>query len=34
LMRTFMDEVTYNESGNEVLMIKRRESPEMANGSQ
>jgi CheY-like chemotaxis protein len=25
LMRTFMDEVTYNESGNEVLMVKRRE---------
>jgi CheY-like chemotaxis protein len=25
LMRTFMDEVTFNETGNEVTMIKRRE---------
>ncbi|HVX14323.1 MAG TPA: response regulator [Pirellulales bacterium] len=25
LMRTFMDEVTYNDTGNEVLMIKRKE---------
>jgi CheY-like chemotaxis protein/anti-sigma regulatory factor (Ser/Thr protein kinase) len=30
LMRTFMDEVTYNDSGNEVLMIKRREPVEAA----
>ena len=27
LMRTFMDEVKFNERGNEVTMIKRRESP-------
>jgi CheY-like chemotaxis protein len=25
LMRTFMDEVTYNDTGNEVVMIKRKE---------
>jgi hypothetical protein len=25
-MRTFMDEVTYNDRGNEVTMIKRRPS--------
>jgi anti-sigma regulatory factor (Ser/Thr protein kinase) len=24
LMRTFMDEVTFNEAGNEVTMVKRR----------
>ncbi|HET6878866.1 MAG TPA: response regulator [Pirellulales bacterium] len=28
LMRTFMDEVTYNDLGNEVLMVKRREPVE------
>lgn len=28
LMRTFMDEVTYNPTGNEVLMTKRKESAE------
>lgn len=28
LMRTFMDEVTYNDAGNEVCMIKRREPVE------
>ena len=26
LMRTFMDQVTYNEAGNEVTMVKRRRS--------
>jgi len=26
LMRTFMDEVTYNEAGNEVILVKRREA--------
>ncbi len=30
LMRTFMDEVTYNDAGNEVTMIKRRESAAVA----
>jgi anti-sigma regulatory factor (Ser/Thr protein kinase) len=25
LMRTFMDEVTYNDTGNEVAMVKRKE---------
>ena len=25
LMRTFMDDVTFNDAGNEVTMIKRRE---------
>lgn len=28
LMRTFMDEVSYNESGNQVRMLKRREASE------
>ena len=28
LMRTFMDEVTYNDNGNEVVMVKRREPVE------
>jgi CheY-like chemotaxis protein/anti-sigma regulatory factor (Ser/Thr protein kinase) len=28
LMRTFMDHVTYNEAGNEVTMVKRREDEE------
>ncbi len=27
LMRTFMDEVTFNETGNQVTMVKRREVP-------
>ena len=27
LMRTFMDEVVFNESGNQITMIKRREAP-------
>ena len=26
-MRTFMDEVLYNEKGNEVTLIKRRTQP-------
>jgi anti-sigma regulatory factor (Ser/Thr protein kinase) len=30
LMRTFMDEVFYNERGNEVTLIKRREAPPSA----
>jgi CheY-like chemotaxis protein len=30
LMRTFMDEVFYNERGNEVTLIKRREAPDAA----
>lgn len=29
LMRTFMDEVTYNDAGNEVCMTKRKEAAEM-----
>lgn len=28
LIRTFMDEVTFSESGNEITMVKRRASPE------
>ena len=30
LMRAFMDEVTYNETGNEVTMIKRRDCTPIA----
>ena len=34
LMRTFMDEVTFNEPGNEVTMVKRREPSGNTSGSQ
>jgi CheY-like chemotaxis protein len=33
LMRSFMDEVTFNDAGNEVTMVKRREHPNDAPGS-
>ena len=32
LMRTFMDEVTFNDRGNEVTMVKRREPDRGARG--
>jgi anti-sigma regulatory factor (Ser/Thr protein kinase) len=31
LMRTFMDEVTFNEIGNEITMVKRRDVPQANN---